>query len=78
MGFCRQEYWSGLPCVLQGNLPDLGIEPASSASPSLQADSLLLSHQGSPLGTFTSLPKDMLKNTDEKPGEEIHSLTPGY
>ena len=21
MGFCRQEYWSGLPCLLQGILP---------------------------------------------------------
>ena len=26
MGFCRQEYWSGLPCP-PGDLPDPGIEP---------------------------------------------------
>ena len=25
MEFSRQEYWSGLPCPLPGNLPDLGI-----------------------------------------------------
>ena len=37
MGFSRQEYWSGLPVLLQGNLPDPGIEPGS---PALQADSL--------------------------------------
>ena len=44
----EQEYWSGLPCPPPGDLPDPGIEPASPASPELQMDSLLLSHQGSP------------------------------
>ena len=37
MGFPRQEYWSGLPFLSPGDLPDLGIEPRSLA---LQADSL--------------------------------------
>ena len=37
MGFCQQEYWSGLPFPSPRNLPDSGIEPAS---PALQADSL--------------------------------------
>ena len=45
MGFPRQEYWSVLPFPSPGDLPDPGIKPTSSA---LQADSLLLSHQGSP------------------------------
>ena len=31
MGFSRQEYWSGLPFPSPGDLPDLGIEPASPA-----------------------------------------------
>ena len=31
MGFSRQEYWSGLPFPPQGDLPNPGIEPASSA-----------------------------------------------
>ena len=31
MGFPRQEYWSGLPCPLPGDLPDPGIEPPSPA-----------------------------------------------
>jgi len=31
MGFFRQEYWSGLPVPFPGDLPDPGIEPASSA-----------------------------------------------
>ena len=26
MGFCKQEYWSGLPCPPPGDLPDPGIE----------------------------------------------------
>ena len=29
MGFSRQEYWSGLPFLLPGDLPDPGIEPVS-------------------------------------------------
>ena len=37
MGFCKQEYWSGLPFPSPGNLPDPGIEPGSSA---LEADPL--------------------------------------
>jgi len=44
MGFSRQENWSGLPCPPPGDLPDPGIEPTS---PTLQADSLQLSHLGS-------------------------------
>ena len=35
MGFSRQEYWSGLPCLPPGDLPDPGIEPASVMSPAV-------------------------------------------
>ena len=38
----RQEYWSGLPYPPPGDLPNLGIEPESLASPALEADSLPL------------------------------------
>ena len=37
MGFSRQEYWSGLPFLPAGDLPDPGIEPRS---PALRADAL--------------------------------------
>jgi len=37
MGFCKQEYWSGLPFPSPGDLPNPGIERRS---PTLQADSL--------------------------------------
>ena len=42
--FPRQEYWSGLPLLSPGDLPDPGIEPLLLH---WQADSLVLSHQGS-------------------------------
>ena len=44
MGFCRQEYWSGLPSPPK-DLPNTGTEPVSPAAPTLQADSFWLSHQ---------------------------------
>jgi len=46
MEFSRQEYWSGLPFSSPGHLPDPEIKLVS---PTLQADSLPLSHQGRPL-----------------------------
>ena len=32
-GFSRQEYWSGLPLPLPGDLPNPGIKPVSLMSP---------------------------------------------
>ena len=37
MGFSRPEYWSGLPFLSPGDLPNAGIQPRS---PALQADAL--------------------------------------
>ena len=37
MGFSRQEYWSGLPFLSPGDLPEPGIE-AIAGSPALKAD----------------------------------------
>ena len=45
MRFSRQEYYSGLPFPSPGDLPDPAIEPPS---PAMQANSLPLSHLGSP------------------------------
>ena len=44
-GIFQAKYWSGLLCPPLGEVPDPGIELSS---PALQADSLLLSLQGSP------------------------------
>ena len=35
MEFSRQEYWSGLPCLPLGYLPDPGVKPTSHLSPAL-------------------------------------------
>ena len=52
MGSSRQEYWSGLPYPSPRDLPDPGIKPESPKASVLQADSLLLSHRGSPHDTM--------------------------
>ena len=52
VGFPRQEYWwSGLPIPTPGDLPDPGIEPHLLH---WQADSLPLSHLGSPYLAYTA------------------------
>ena len=48
MEFSRQEYWSGLPCPLPGDLPNPGIKPRSLA---LQANSLMSEPPGKPKNT---------------------------
>ena len=48
-GILQARIWSGLPCSRPGDLPDPGTEPMSLMSPVLQADSLPLSHWGSPI-----------------------------
>ena len=45
VGFCRQEYWSGLPLPSPGGLSNPGIEPGS---PALQADALPSEPPGKP------------------------------
>ena len=51
MEFSRQEYWSGWPFPSTGELLDTGIHPGSTA---LQAESLLLRYQGSPIVPSTA------------------------
>ena len=46
MEFPRQEYWSELPFLSPGDLPDPAIKPGS---PALQADSLLTELPGTQL-----------------------------
>ena len=48
MEFSRQDYWSGLLFPLPGDFPQPGIEPLSSVSSPLQADSLPAEPLGKP------------------------------
>ena len=59
--FSSQEQWSGLPCPPPGDIPYPGIRTPTPASPALQADSLLLSHHGSP-GTCIVNPLQSIRN----------------
>ena len=57
MGFPRQEYWSKLSFPPPGDLPDPGMEPMV---PALAADSLLLSHLGSPRKALRTIQKEKM------------------
>ena len=52
IGFFMQQHRSRLLYPPPGDLPDPGIEPTSPAAPALQADLLLLNHQGSPVKVY--------------------------
>ena len=54
-GFSRQEYWSGLPCLPPGHLPNPGSESASLKSLALAGGSLLLVPPGKPQYSTSSL-----------------------
>ena len=59
MEFSRQEYWSGLPFVSPGDLPDPGIKPGS---PTLQADALPSEPpEGVPMRTWYLQNKEIAK-----------------
>ena len=65
--FSRQENWSGLPCLPPGDLSHPGIKPTSPVTPALQADSLLLSHQGSLFtGLYYHISRIKLMNAQDK------------
>ena len=51
-GFSRQEYWSGLPCLPPGDLPEPGIEPRSPVSPALKVDSYCWATREAPSSTL--------------------------
>ena len=54
LGFSRQKYWSGLPFLSPGDLPDPRIKPRS---PALRADSLPSEPPGKPLNNSPKIRK---------------------
>ena len=53
MGFSRQEFWSGLPFLTPGDLPDPGIEPKSAESPALAGRFFTMVPPGKPLSNVS-------------------------
>ena len=53
VGFPRQEYWSGLPCPLPGDLPDPGIKSESPVSPALAGGFFITEPPGSSIGRYS-------------------------
>ena len=51
MGFSRQEYWSGLPFLPPGDLPEPGAETASLVSPALAGRFFTTAPPGKPVAT---------------------------
>ena len=49
MGFLRQEFWSRLPFLSPGDLPDLGIKPKSPVSPALVGGFFTTEPPGKPI-----------------------------
>ena len=54
VGFSRQDYWSGLPFPLPGDLSDPGTEPESPASPALAGGFFTTEPVGKPLKRLLS------------------------
>ena len=68
-GFSRQEYWSGLPFLSPGNLPNPGITPGS---PALQEDFYRLNYEGSPFMEVVALNWDLENKLMEKNDKEYN------
>ena len=74
MGFSRQEYHNGLPFPPPGDLPNPGIK---AESPALQADSLPLSHLGSPFLEARN-PKSRAVSPLKLPGKNLSLFLPKF
>ena len=77
-GMSQQEYWSGIPFPSLGNLPDLGMEPGSSA---LLADSLPSEPSGKPRFRDSSIEWGVQVSSDAQScltlGNPMNRSTPG-
>ena len=84
-GFSGQEYWSGLPCPLPGDLTNPGIKPESLSFLHWQADSLPLVTPGKPFilhAQFSSVAQSCptLRNpmNCSTPGLPVHHQLPEF
>ena len=72
VGFCRQEYWGGLPCPPPGDLPGPGIKPASLKSPALTGEFFTAT------STWEALHLDFTLPCASKPSNHIHVVSLGF
>ena len=77
-GIFQAEYWSTLPLPPPGDLPHLGVKPASLVPLHWQADSLLLRHMGSPDSHFIMLCQFLLYSEGNQLHVYIHPLFFGF
>ena len=70
--FPRQEYWSGLPFLSPGDLPNPGIKPGS---PALQAGALPSEPHGSPSEVAQSCPTLCDPMDCRLPGSSVHGIS---
>ena len=80
MGFSRQEYWSGFPCPLPGDLPDPGTEPVSLCLLHWQMGSIPLAPPEKPLHMMNPLlwgPAALPGHRERKGGVHMLSQSPG-
>ena len=63
-GIFQQEYWSGLPCPLPGDLPDPGIEPTSLMFPALASGFFTTSATWEALPIIWAAPTGTLLNLE--------------
>ena len=75
MRLSQQEYWSGLSFPPPGDLPNPGIKPESPVASALQADSLPLSHLGSPRRQTKCELQLSLSNSFASAGVHTHTHT---
>ena len=73
MGFTRQEYWSGLPCLLPGELPFPGIKPTSLMSPALEGRSFTTSITWE-AQLMLSWPKSLCGFSHKMLGKELNEI----
>ena len=73
MGFTRQEYWSGLPCLLPGELPFPGIKPTSLMSPALKGRSFTTSITWE-AQLMLSWPKSLCGFSHKMLGKELNEI----
>ena len=83
MEFSRQEYWSGLPFLFPGDLPNPGIEPISLLSPALAGRFFTIEPPGKPKYCMVSLIYGILKKRVETTetkngGSGLQKMVVGY